>query len=86
MEYETWLLHACTPAELERNGIRNVNARGAKELLARVVPNYKPTTHQLPCTKSMDIDRVRARSDSFDKLVRALGGLFGVATPPRPLV
>jgi hypothetical protein len=86
-EYETWLLHACSQEELKRHGIRDVEARrGAKELLRRVIGNYQPTTHQLGRTKTMDLDRVRARSDSFDKLVRALGALFGVPTPPRPLI
>ena len=86
-EYETWLLHGFSLEELERHGIRNVETRrGAKELLRRVIRNYQPTTHQMACTKAMDLDRVRARSDSFDKLVRALGTLFGVSTPPRPLV
>jgi hypothetical protein len=86
-EYETWLLHACSQGDLERHGIREVETRrGAKELLRRIVENYQPTTHQVARTKAMDLDRVRARSDSFDKLVRALGTLFGVSTPPRPLV
>jgi len=86
-EYETWLLHACSHQELMRHGIRDVEARrGAKELLKRVLGDYRPTTHQLARTKALDLERVRARSDSFDKLVRALGGLFGVPTPPRPLV
>ncbi len=85
-EYETWLLHARPPDELVRHGILEVERRrGAKEALTRLVPEYGPATHQMQLTRAMDLEQVRARSDSFDKLVRVLAALFGVTAPPRPL-
>jgi hypothetical protein len=76
-EYETWLLHDLSDAR----GIES--KRGAKEALRRLVPNYDPTTHQLLLTRKLDVPRVRARSDSFDKLVRDLARLCGAKPPKR---
>jgi len=76
-EYETWLLHDLSDAK----GVES--KRGAKEALRRLVPSYEPTTHQLLLTRKLDVPRVRARSDSFDKLVRDLARLCGVKPPKR---
>lgn len=83
-EYETWLLYAFDDDELAAARITNPSRiRGAKEKLRRLVPGYKPTTHQLEITRKIDIRRLRRASDSFDKLVRSLATIFGVAAPER---
>ena len=53
------------------------------EKLKRLVPRYKPTTHQLEVTRKIDIAKLRRASDSFDKLVRSLAAIFEVAPPDR---
>jgi hypothetical protein len=84
-EYEGWLLHAFGDAELARIGVTAPERlRGAKEKLRKLVPGYKPTTHQLEITRKVDLRRLRRASDSFDKLVRSLAAIFGVAAPKRP--
>ena len=84
-EYEAWLL-----ASMLRStnvGDRRIDTiRGAKEQLARIFPGYKPTLHQLRLTQKMNVSSVRALSDSFDKLVRTLGAIFGCRVPNRQLV
>ncbi|HSK04830.1 MAG TPA: DUF4276 family protein [Kofleriaceae bacterium] len=83
-EYEAWLLHAFSAAELTKVGVKNPDRiRGAKEKLKRLVPKYKPTTHQLEITRKIDLERLRRASDSFDKLVRSLAAIFGVTAPDR---
>jgi hypothetical protein len=83
-EYETWLLFNFTDEQLVRAGAPKPEAkRGAKEVLAKLVPGYLPTTHQLEQTRRLDIARVRSRSDSFDKLVRVLATLSGTVPPER---
>lgn len=83
-EYEGWLLYAFGDDKLATAGIANpARIRGAKEKLRRLVPGYKPTTHQLEITRKIDIRRLRRASDSFDKLVRSLAAIFGVAAPVR---
>jgi hypothetical protein len=83
-EYEAWLLYAFDDAALARVGITDPERiRGAKEKLRRLVPGYKPTTHQLEITRKIDIERLRRVSDSFDKLVRSLAAIFGVPAPDR---
>lgn len=83
-EYEGWLLHAFDDAELAKVGVTDPErVRGAKEKLKRLVPGYKPTTHQLEITRRIDIARLRQASDSFDKLVRSLATIFGVTPPAR---
>lgn len=83
-EYETWLLHGLqqvvdiSPSEIEAK-------RDAKQLLRKFVPGYQPTLQQLQVTRQIDIARCRARSDSFDKLVRDLAALTGAIAPPRPI-
>jgi uncharacterized protein DUF4276 len=83
-EYEAWLLHAFDESDLARAGITDPERiRGAKEKLRKLVPGYKPTTHQLEITRKIDIERLRRASDSFDKLVRSLATIFGVTPPDR---
>lgn len=83
-EYETWLLLNFTEDELRRAGVAAAESkRGAKEALRRLVPGYLPTTHQLAETRRLDIARVRKRSESLDKLVRALATISGRPLPAR---
>lgn len=83
-EYETWLLLNFAEEAVRRAGVRTPESkRGAKEALARLVPGYLPTTHQLSETRKIDIALVRSRSDSFDKLVRALATISGMPLPDR---
>jgi hypothetical protein len=82
-EYETWLLWNQRQATLAAHGISNPESRrDAKGLLERVVEGYTPSTHQLELTRSIDVGHVRARSQSFDKLVRVLALVFSVSVPP----
>ena len=83
-EYEGWLLHTFDEQQLAAIGVPAPDkVRGAKEKLKQLVPGYKPTTHQLEITRQIDIERLRQNSDSFDKLVRALAGIFGTSAPAR---
>jgi hypothetical protein len=85
-EYETWLLLNHSDEQLRSAKVTSPEkVRGAKEALRRLIPDYSPSEHQLKETRRLDIARVRARSDSFDKLVRALGDLCGRPPPPRDL-
>jgi hypothetical protein len=58
--------------------------RNAKGKLEKLVANDDPISHQLELTRNIDIQRLRALSRSFDKLVRTLGALCRVEVPPRP--
>ncbi len=70
-EFETWLLLSFSDADLKRARIRDAGSkRDAKGQLAKLVPRYAPTTHQLELARRVDIHRLRGRSRSFDKLVR----------------
>ena len=72
-EFEGWLLHARTPRELNRIGVKDPETvRGAKEKLANLVPGYRPSTHQLALTRGIDVHSVRRRSKSFDKFFRTI--------------
>jgi hypothetical protein len=83
-EYEGWLLYTFDDQELAAIGVTAPErVRGAKERLKQLVPGYKPTTHQLEITRRIDIGKLRRSSDSFDKLVRALAGIFGTEVPAR---
>lgn len=83
-EYEAWLLSNIDERALRDAGIVDPETRrNAKGALARVIPGYAPTTHQLDLTLRVDIDRVRARSKSFDKLVRTVAALFDITAPDR---
>ena len=54
-----------------------------QEELRKLVPNYKPSVHQLAVTRRIDVAALRVRSDSFDKLVRDLAALSEATPPPR---
>jgi hypothetical protein len=83
-EYETWLLFNHPEDQLASAGAPEPERkRGAKEILARLVPGYLPSTHQLTETRRLDIARVRKRSDSFNKLVLLLARLSGITAPAR---
>lgn len=83
-EYEAWLLASYPEEQWKAEKVRDPERiRDAKGELRKLIPGYLPTVHQLAATRRLDIPRVRARSDSFDKLVRSLGSLCGVAPPPR---
>ncbi|HLM44107.1 MAG TPA: hypothetical protein VK458_09575 [Myxococcaceae bacterium] len=85
-EYESWLLWSRPEGERTRAGVTSSpeQLRDAKGAMRHFVQNYRPTAHQLPETQGLDIAHVRARSDSFDKLVRTLATICGVQPPPRP--
>lgn len=84
-EYEAWLLWSRSDGEREQAGLSQPEQiRDAKGAMRHFVPNYRPTAHQLAETQQLDIARVRARSDSFDKLVRTIAVICGVQPPPRP--
>ncbi len=83
-EFETWLLWNQSDAELTRIKASDPDRiRNAKGKLEQLIAGYKPATHQLESTRRIDIQRLRKRSKSFDKLVRTLGGLCRVTVPPR---
>ncbi len=92
-EYESWLLWALDTSVLTHAKLPDPErVRDAKGALARIDPNYQPSIHQLPRTRSLDIKHVTARSRSFNKLVRELARLSGrpapkpwrPAAPPKP--
>jgi hypothetical protein len=84
-EYEAWLLLSYTEQQRKAAGVRDPElTRDAKGELRKLFRDYSPARDQLKATRSLDISRVRARSDSFDKLVRAIGSLCGVKPPSRP--
>jgi hypothetical protein len=84
-EYETWLAHNASDLDLLGIGVPDPERhRDAKGIMRKLVPGYKPTTHQLAVTQTLDVQRVRSRSASFDKLVRTLGQVFGTTVLPRP--
>jgi hypothetical protein len=75
-EYESWLLWSQTAEARAKAGASSPDKiRNAKGALSRIVPGYKPSTHQLAETRRLDIARVRAASKSFAKLVRAITAL-----------
>lgn len=83
-EYESWLLWSFSKESRETARIFSPETvRDAKGALARLVPRYLPTVHQLKLTRTINIAQVRKDSDSFDKLVRGLAQLFSVVPPPR---
>jgi hypothetical protein len=77
-EYEAWLLLNYTDEQLRAAKVRNPEqVRNAKDELRKLIPGYLPTVHQMEVTRRLDIPNLRTRSDSFDKLVRAIGSLCG---------
>src|SRR5271165_6191876 len=84
-EYEAWLLLSHTDEQLKAAKVRRPEqVRNAKDELRKLIPGYLPTVHQMAATRKLDIPRLRARSDSFDKLVRAIGSLCEGKAPARP--
>ena len=83
-EFEAWLLWGYSDTELAKIKASDPDLiRNAKGKLEKLVAGYEPTTHQLALTRNIDIQRLRARSRSFDKLVCTLGTLCEVPVPPR---
>jgi hypothetical protein len=75
-EYESWLVHNWPIESRTKAGLGQVEMiRDAKWALRQLVPDYRPTRHQLEMTRSIDVDRVRSASRSFDKLVRTIDEL-----------
>jgi hypothetical protein len=82
-EYESWLI--ASRLRKAAIGTRPVEGiRGAKEYLRQITGHYRPSQHQAQFTRQLDIDVVWALSDSFDKLVRTIAAIAGVAVPDRP--
>jgi len=81
-EYEAWLLTARLDSPKHGSALVE-RIRDAKGVLKKLVPGYKPTTHQLELTRAIDIERLRMHSDSFDKFVRALASIFEKPAPVR---
>lgn len=89
-EYESWFLsaaeslrgHRGLPLDLEVPS-HPEGIKGAKEWLGhRMADGYTETIDQPALTMLFDLVAAR-RSDSFDKLVREVGRLFGLPVPPR---
>lgn len=78
-EFETWLLSRFSRAELSKVRVTGaiVQKRDAKGALAKLIPGYKPSTHQLPVTRGLDIERARTQQPSFDKMVRTVERICG---------
>jgi hypothetical protein len=86
-EFEAWLLFAFNETERTKVGATSPERiRDAKGKLGRLVPKYKPSTHQLEITRKVDIAKLRLVSESFDKLVRSLGVIFTVTPPEREML
>ncbi len=80
-EFEAWILSRFTAGELKKARIGSVTKkRDAKGALRRLVPRYKPTTHQLDESRKIDIARAR-QQPSFSKLVRSLAEITGATIP-----
>lgn len=70
-EFETWLVLSRPLAELARAGIRDAERkRDGKRMLERLVPGYLPTRDQGELARLIDVEELRRRSRSFEKLVR----------------
>ena len=90
-EYEAWFL-ASAESLRGRRGLPEElapppspeNIRDAKGWLSeRMVDGYRETLDQPALTGIFNLTAAR-RSDSFDKLFREVGRLFGLPIPPRP--
>lgn len=79
-EYEAWLLASKLNATASR-GRPIDQIASPKDRLRELVPRYKPSVHQLPLTRGIDVAALRRLSRSFDKLVRTLATLFGAEDP-----
>lgn len=78
-EYEAWLLAGHAEASLEDVADDADAVRNAKARAGRVWRGYRPTTHQLEKTRTLDVALAIRRSRSFGHLVRAVAGLTGDA-------
>jgi hypothetical protein len=89
-EYEAWFLAAAESLSgfrgLPEGLVAHPSAetvRNAKGWLDRLMPDgYRETIDQPAFTNQFDLVAAR-RMDSFDKLVREIGHLFGVSVPTR---
>jgi hypothetical protein len=89
-EYEAWFLAAAESLRGYRGLPANLvtppapeTVRNAKGWLDKQMPDgYQETIDQPAFTNQFDLAAAR-RMDSFDKLVREVGHLFGVSVPPR---
>lgn len=90
-EYEAWFLAAAESLRGKRGLPEDLrappapeNIRNAKGWLGERMPDgYSETLDQPALTSLFDLETAR-RADSFDKLFRDVGRLFGLAVPPRP--
>jgi hypothetical protein len=73
-EYEAWLLAGHSAWSGPGNAAEVKNAKAA---LKHLWPRYKPTTHQLDLTNTMDLRLASDRSASFRYLVAQLHRLTG---------
>jgi hypothetical protein len=90
-EYEAWFLTAAESLRGRRRLPEDLAPpsapeaiRDAKCWLSQHKPDgYRETIDQPALTSIFDLTMAR-RADSFDKLFREVGRLFGLAVPPRP--
>lgn len=90
-EYEAWFLTAAESLRGRRGLPQDLippaapeAIRDAKGWLSEQMPDgYRETIDQPALTSLFDLNSAR-RADSFDKLFREVGRLFGVSVPPRP--
>jgi hypothetical protein len=89
-EYEAWFLASAESLRGQRRLPEDLapppapeNVRDAKGWLGeRMLDGYSETVDQPALTSLFDLTAAR-RSDSFDKLFREVGRLFGLPIPPR---
>jgi Domain of unknown function (DUF4276) len=90
-EYEAWFLTAAESLRGRRRLPEDLvppaapeEIRNAKGWLGKhMADGYSETIDQPALTGMFDLTAAR-RADSFDKLFREVGRLFGVSVPPRP--
>ncbi|HYO68975.1 MAG TPA: DUF4276 family protein [Archangium sp.] len=90
-EYEAWFLTAAESLRGRRKLPEDLvpppvpeEIRNAKGWLSKYMADgYSETIDQPALTNIFDLTAAR-RADSFDKLFREVGRLFGVSVPPRP--
>jgi len=90
-EYEAWFLTAAESLRGRRGLPEDLTPPAAPEtirdakgwLSQRMSDGYRETIDQPALTSLFDLTVAR-RADSFDKLFREVGRLFGLPVPPRP--